>query len=273
VGMTHKARILTILLALVLGRNATSVEATSPHLSAETIAEQEIMSPEVMRQAPSALPKPREHGEIRRHGLSPELSDAVDEAVALFGLSGLWLPDLDIHSHVDKAECSQASGVFNLDGSGSRIDMCTDRVCVVIHEVAHAWVHHNVSTATRERFSALVGATLWNPHSGQWHERPVELAAEAIGWGLPTDPLPSVYVDRSKELQSRFEMITGKTSPRLANTDPTGVASASGQREIADSVVGTDPAPQAPTGFRSTCAPITVVPARIAELRARTNRG
>lgn len=78
-------------------------------------------------------------GEIRIHKASSELSQAIDEAVALFGEAGLWLPGLDIHAQCDKSTCSGAPGLFNKKGAAHRVDIHTNQLSVVIHELAHAW--------------------------------------------------------------------------------------------------------------------------------------
>jgi hypothetical protein len=214
--MTHIARTLTVLLALVLSPDATLTETTPSHGDAtQSIDAQAMTLRQAVEETPAPTLAPPTHGEIRIHEASPELSEAIDEAVALFDEAGLWLPELDIYVHRDKSVCSDAPGLFNKNGDAHRVDICTDGRSVVIHELAHAWEHHNVKDATREQFMALVGATSWNDGVDHWAARGVEQAAMAIQSGVLTDPLPPSRVAKADDLQAHFELLTGRSSKRF----------------------------------------------------------
>lgn len=85
---------------------------------------------------------------------------------------------------------------------------------VVGHEMAHAWVAHNVTDDQRADFLALRGSTHWHDEAVAWRDNGTEQAAEIVSWAVHDDPTPLlVDVTSCAELERAFEILTETTSP------------------------------------------------------------
>lgn len=146
------------------------------------------------------------------YGADAEFAAVIESAIDRFDSVGLNLPDLRIYYHSDPSGCPGATAQFNQDGSGTRVDLCTQVEYTLLHELAHAWEYHTMSNATRQAYLELTGLPTWADPEVDWEDRGIESAATAIAWGLLETPItnPAAFVD---EL-SRFELLTGVTSPR-----------------------------------------------------------
>ena len=146
------------------------------------------------------------------YGADPEFAAVIESAIDRFDGVGLTLPDLRIYYHSDPSGCPGACALFNLDGSGTRVDLCTQVTYTLLHELAHAWEHHTMSDATRQAYLEHTGLPTWADPDVDWDDRGIESAATTIAWGLLETPItnPAAFVD---EL-SRFELLTGIASPR-----------------------------------------------------------
>jgi hypothetical protein len=147
------------------------------------------------------------------YGADPEFTAVVETAIDRFNTVGLTLPDLRIYYHSDPSACPGAIGLFNQDGSGTRVDLCTQVAYTLLHELAHAWEYHTLSDATRQAYLNHVGLTSWASPDVDWEDRGVEHAAWTVAWGLLETPItnPAAFVD---ELRS-FQLLTGIASPRI----------------------------------------------------------
>lgn len=68
---------------------------------------------------------------------------------------------------------------------------------LMLHEFAHVWIDEHLDDATRDRFMAHVGAVAWTGSDIPWHQRGVELAANAIMYGLMDEADEFVIMDPS----------------------------------------------------------------------------
>ncbi len=149
------------------------------------------------------------------YGASEETEEAIEQAIARFNTEGLTLPtDLRIYVHDTRDECQGHPGLFNQDYSGTRIDLCTTDGFIVLHELAHAWEHHSMDDTTRQAFLDHTGLEVWNHADADWTERGIELAANAIAWGLLDETLTDGEATEYSEQLDRFELLTGQASPR-----------------------------------------------------------
>ncbi len=146
------------------------------------------------------------------YGADPDFTAVIESAIDRFDSVGLTLPDLRIYYHSDPAGCPGATAQFNQDGSGTRVDLCTQVAYTLLHELAHAWEYHTMSDATRQAYLDHTGLLSWADPEVDWEDRGIECAANTVAWGLLETPItnPAAFVD---ELHS-FELLTGITSPR-----------------------------------------------------------
>ncbi len=114
--------------------------------------------------------------------LSAEQQLLVDWAQTRFGEAGLELPDVDFLFHADMVTCHGHVGLFYL--TSRSLHMCCLDKHSILHELAHAWAHHNLSDQQRAAFTTLRGLEGWNDDSLDWAERGAEHAAEIIAWAL-----------------------------------------------------------------------------------------
>jgi hypothetical protein len=147
------------------------------------------------------------------YGADPEFTAVIESALDRFNSVGLTLPALRIYYHSDPSGCLDAIGRFNQDGSGSRVDLCTQVTYTLLHELAHAWEYHTMSDATRQAYLNHAGLTSWADPDVDWEDRGIERAAWTVAWGLLETPItnPAAFPD---ELRS-FELLTGIASPRI----------------------------------------------------------
>lgn len=142
-------------------------------------------------------------------------------AVGRFAAAGLSLPTLEIHLHADQKGCggrlgNYLNGVANV--CGSHTDLMAHRL--VLHEMAHAWAEHNLSSDQRARFLELRGLTTWKDHTAEWSERGTEHAAEIMSWALGDQGTgintPSIPDNSIEELTDAYELLTGNPLPEVS---------------------------------------------------------
>ena len=150
------------------------------------------------------------------YGADPELTAVIEAALEQFNSAGLALPPLRIYTHGTNDGCQGNSGLYNRDGSGTRIDLCTRGTYLILHELAHAWEYHTLSDNTRQAFLDHTGLEAWHQVDLDWEERGIEAAAQAIAWGLLDTPItnPATFPEQLHQ----FRLLTGINSPRLPQT-------------------------------------------------------
>ncbi len=164
-----------------------------------------------------AMPEPPPELGLTVIGGTPEQIALVAEAVERFESVGMDLPGADIYLHSSRSSCTsyRYQGVFNLDGSTRRVDICNAKLITVLHELAHLWEYHNVSDPQRQALMDLHGAVEWQSLDVDWDERGIEIAAEAIAKGLIERPMVRAQLEDAPLLAESFRIITGMESPRF----------------------------------------------------------
>jgi hypothetical protein len=145
-------------------------------------------------------------------GGSPTERAVVRQTTERFVSNDLALPDLVIRFHDDAAGCEGHRGLFRVVDTTAVIDLCFECEFLVLHELGHAWEHFNLDDTERQEFQQAVGATTWNSHDVPHNFRAIEIAADAIAYGLLSTPATSGTVwERRCE---RYEALTGLPPPR-----------------------------------------------------------
>lgn len=141
--------------------------------------------------------------------------DLVDEAIAQFDAAGLTLPPVEIEFFKDSKGCKGHEGIHQPAQRGQvavadRIVICNRMKIILLHELAHAWKHHNLSEETRVQFTQHWELENWNDKSDAWGDRGVERAAHTIAFTLnQQDPNVS---DGVRRYVCGYELLTGRTT-------------------------------------------------------------
>jgi hypothetical protein len=114
--------------------------------------------------------------------LSTEQQQLVDWGQTRFRQAGLELPEVDFYFHADTLACHGHVGIYYQ--ASRSLHICRLDKPTILHELAHAWTHHNLEDQQRATFTTLRGLDGWNDHSRDRGERATEHAAEIIAWGL-----------------------------------------------------------------------------------------
>ena len=138
-------------------------------------------------------------------------------AAGRFREAGLTLPDLNVYFRAERTQCTDHPGVFRAPGT---IDLCLGDNPItglharltVLHEIAHAWAHHNLSDEHKERFLHLRGLPSWNDPATPWECRGSEHAAEIIAWALLDQPIGMVRLpdNHPDQLTDAYRVLTGE---------------------------------------------------------------
>ncbi len=108
-------------------------------------------------------------------------------------------------------------------------DICLDEACLdwanrprhlLLHELAHPWLHESVDEPTRAAFLEAVGLDNWSDPGDRWLERGVERAADTLAYGLAGEPVtlvPEIHGD-CEDRDAGFRILT-ETDPLAPCTD------------------------------------------------------
>ncbi|MGI9607545.1 MAG: hypothetical protein ACR2P0_15565 [Acidimicrobiales bacterium] len=165
---------------------------------------------------PAELPAKATIAPLTVVGADERQGEMLETAIAQFADAGLELPPLLVEFHDQAEPCRGNAGTYfaeadSPNSSVDRIAICDDMKIIILHELAHAWKHHNLDEATRTAFVEHWGLDGWRDLSDDWHDRGVERAAHTIAFALnqssPTDN-PNIlrYV-------CGYELLTGATLP------------------------------------------------------------
>ncbi len=55
---------------------------------------------------------------------------------------------------------------------------------MLLHEMGHDWIAHNLDQRERDAFVARLGLAVWEGSDVEWADRGIEQAAMIIAWGL-----------------------------------------------------------------------------------------
>jgi hypothetical protein len=152
------------------------------------------------------------------HGADDETTSLIERSVARFAEADLELPNLEffVATDEDRTACDGHKGFWHPGGSADRIDVCVATESLILHEIAHAWENHTVDDNTRIAFMALYPENEWEDESIGHLAQGIERFADSIAWGLKDRDIPEHNVDALQPRIDEFELITGTTTPRLA---------------------------------------------------------
>ncbi len=138
-------------------------------------------------------------------------------ALGRFDRAGLSVPPISIGFHDEKAVCHGQNGYFR-SGETHRVDICGfnwDRFLVtprkvILHELAHAWVHENLSEMARQEFLDLRGLEVWRDEEAPWGEQGMEHAAEIVAWGLMDEEISMTSIGETDQssLAHAYQLLT-----------------------------------------------------------------
>lgn len=172
-------------------------------------------SPSIASPATPIVESATEAAQLSLINASVEQTELVTEAIAQFEDAGLDLPPLEIEFHDDDARCKGFEGIHRPAPrdqlvEADRILMCNRMKIILLHELAHAWKHHNLSEETRAAFAEHWDLDNWNDMAAAWGDRAVERAAHTIAFTLNQhDPNVSAGVLR---YLCGYELLTGRTT-------------------------------------------------------------
>jgi hypothetical protein len=170
--------------------------------------------------------------EIAVYNGTPALNRLVAWGLGRFEAAGLTPPAIDSVTFTRySALCDDVQGLWVPTAEGSELTLCTDEgfVCwddtcshftpgtqvLILHELAHAWMHLTLDERVEQRFRDHVGLDVWNDDSVPWEQRAVEHAADTIAWGLMDREL---LLLRTTGRPSREDLAAGFRI--LTSTDP-----------------------------------------------------
>jgi hypothetical protein len=179
----------------------------------------------VAERAPEAqsVPDPPQ-STVTLHDADPRWTAAITADIESFERAGLdpVVSDVHVWDAERTDQCNGHAGYFTPTGDGRRVDICIDfnpgelgeelRHKLVLHELAHAWIHVNSPDDQRRHFMSLRGVDNWNDSDHEFH-RGTELAANAVAAMLHPEP-PS-----NADQLCGFEILTGNASP-VDRSDP-----------------------------------------------------
>ncbi|NNC91335.1 MAG: hypothetical protein HKN80_02460, partial [Acidimicrobiia bacterium] len=134
--------------------------------------------------------------------------------------------------HSDSDGCGGYKGLYSSGENTPRLDLCTSGRTpiaerLILHELGHAWVHHNLTDSQRQAFVTLQDLPAWTGATLDWGDRGSEQAAEILAWGLQETSRPprSIPNNDPESLTTAFHQLTG-TNPiyrheQLMATRPT----------------------------------------------------
>lgn len=148
------------------------------------------------------------------YGADPSQQAAIAWALQRYEDAGISLPTLEIYQHDSASSCDGYDGLFTPQESIDRIDLCTDVVFFVLHELGHAWEVNFASEGAREALLESYGGGEWSGSNVDYRERGEERAANVLAIGLIDVELDDAGANASRELLDRFKLLTGVDSPR-----------------------------------------------------------
>ena len=141
-------------------------------------------------------------------------ANLVTEAIAQFNAAGLELPALQIEFYDGVDGCRGHAGLFvpasrNPEALVDRIAICSDHKLIVLHELAHAWMYHDLDDDTRAAFVEHWGLNSWSDSSGPYADRGVERAAQTIAFTV--NQIEATDNEAVVRYICGYELLTGST--------------------------------------------------------------
>lgn len=154
-------------------------------------------------------------------GSPSENEDALLKwASARFARAGLDLPAVSVAFHDQREACAGHPGLFR-DQPNPRIDICglsdfsTAAKKTMLHEMAHAWAHENLSDDDIQEFLILRGLEIWAGPDAPWELKGTEHAAEIVSWALFDRELDLVTIPDAdaQAIEASYRVLTGRSLP------------------------------------------------------------
>ena len=172
------------------------------------------------RATPSAGVEPVEPTVVLHDGVDPRWADSVTDALGRFETAGLEAFPVEVHvwtASDSTTRCRDHKGWFSAPETGPRVDLCLTyhqsdlgtglRHKLVLHELAHAWIHTHVTDTTRQAFLDSLDIEGWNDHTHAHASRGTEIAADAVMYTLHPD-------EPANDTQTcGYELITNHPTP------------------------------------------------------------
>ena len=138
----------------------------------------------------------------------------VAEAIAQFESAGLALTAVQIDFYDSTDGCGGHAGLFvpaprNLESSIDQISICNRHKLILLHELAHVWMHYNLDDATKAAFVEHRGLASWSNSNGPYADQGIERAAQTIAVTLnQTEATDNEAIVR---YICDYELLTGNT--------------------------------------------------------------
>jgi hypothetical protein len=148
---------------------------------------------------------------------SSEQVENVAVALELFAEAGLELSPVDVYLHSDDEGCSENLGLYTPGPEVDRIDVCTDRLFITLHEFAHAWENHSSTDDARQELLDGIGLESWTGGDVNYRKRGIEAAANLIAWGLISPSAAESGLSPDTDRLDLFASFTGVEPLRYAH--------------------------------------------------------
>ena len=147
------------------------------------------------------------------------MAGPLSNALESFAHTDLALPPLEITFHEGRAGCEGHPGLFRIVGGVADIEVGVPTKYLLLHELGHAWIAHNVDDKTRSLLVEYWSLPTWNDQSIDWEKAANERAADSIAFVL-ADLSP--YVAQTQvDYLCAYKLLTGRVvHPTLTSTCP-----------------------------------------------------
>ena len=153
-------------------------------------------------------------------GTSATDNSLLHWALSRFAGARLDPPTVHISFHDEKDGCAGHPGLFR-DQPKPQIDICgfsefsTAAKKTVLHELAHAWAHENLTEDDIDEFLDSRGLDVWAGPRAPWELKGSEHAAEIISWALFDRELDLVTIPdaRPEAIEAGYRLLTGQALP------------------------------------------------------------
>jgi hypothetical protein len=163
----------------------------------------------------------RQGDSIRVVGGTPDQREMTRWAVSRFEAAGLSPPPVEVRFHLDRDPCRGHLGYYDhgvVHVCRRHTDLWASRE--LLHEMAHGWLHTNLTAVERARFLKLRGLITWNDAGVAWDERGFEQGAEIIAWAIGDQAdgiyMPSIPDNAPRQLAEAYRVLTSDPFPTLA---------------------------------------------------------
>lgn len=208
----------SVLISVALAAPAVTPDTLPVRSGSGSVVAQEDRKVEVELANPTPAAVAREVTQVV--GGTHSQRESAFWAIAQFEKAGLTVPSIAIRFHQDSESCNSHRGIFS---SGlQRVDVCVEEPSVILHEIAHAWNHTNLTDAKRSEYVSVGGFGSWDDPETPWYDRGSEDAADTIAWALLDDPITGFTANGPiAQANAAYLLLTGEDAPRVLVEEPT----------------------------------------------------